>query len=72
MTTTAYINEECPRCHGSGEFEITIKDIVTTDMALDAGDKNLAGEVTYSRYFEQCNYCQGLGFVISTRTGADS
>lgn len=53
------IVEVCPECMGSGEGIIG-ENRVTLDMAIDAGDRQLEGQL-HSYAFGPCYLCGGSG-----------
>lgn len=53
----------CPDCGGSGEIEYDgIVGYVTIDMAIDAGDRSMAGEPVIGKLKEECQTCNGFGY----------
>lgn len=57
----------CPNCDGSGAVQRQVSDrqYVTRDMALDAGDPSLEGSL-YSEQWEveQCQWCDEKNQVL--------
>lgn len=51
--------EICPTCGGEGKNVIG-NNYVTEDMAIDAGDKTMAG-MFHSFEYEECDACEGIG-----------
>ena len=55
---------QCPNCGGEGR-EIIGENYVTLDMAIDAGDRDMAG-MFHSYEYGECNVCNGTGFLPSS------
>lgn len=49
----------CQNCQGEGQYIIG-ENKVTLDMAIDAGDRDMAG-MHHSYQYEPCEFCQGTG-----------
>ena len=59
----------CPICHGQGAtcYEQPVSMTITMDMAIDAGDRSLAGQQTSwgsEQVEEPCQYCNSTGSVM--------
>jgi DnaJ-class molecular chaperone len=55
------LKEVCPICGGAGQI-ITGENLVTMDMAIDAGDRSMEG-MHHSYNYEPCENCEGSGQV---------
>lgn len=52
-------DEPCTNCGGGG-VEIVGKNLVTLDMAIDAGDRSMEG-MFHSYAYAECHVCEGTG-----------
>lgn len=53
--------EICPDCEGVGEIYLG-KNYVTLEMAIDAGDRSMAGQF-YGHRYAPCDTCGGTGEI---------
>jgi hypothetical protein len=47
----------CPNCDGSGAIKIRGREIVTREMAMDAGCPEMEGSLYCEEEIEQCQWC---------------
>ncbi len=64
LNTLTIEKKVCPKCGGACQ-EVVGENIVSMDMAIDAGDRNMAG-MHHSYEYAPCDYCQGSGECPTT------
>ena len=57
----------CEECGGAGKV-IVGENIVTLDMAIDAGDRSMEG-MHHSWEYEECPKCEGTGLLTKNSEG---
>ena len=58
---TDLFETQCPACEGAGHVPLGVH-YVTHDMAIDAGEPDMEGEV-YETEYGACEQCEGTGIT---------
>ena len=67
---TKLIEELCCECNGTGYIEMIVTEVVTREMAIDAGDPQLEGQTYRVLQDFMCEACGGSGII--TTKGKDT